>query len=406
MPYKLKNFAIDRVDLVDEGANQHAHVLITKAFDERDGEYEKANMTAGERNALPDSAFAAVWTDKDGKKQRKLAYQRKDGSIDLGHLRNARSRIAQHPDIPESVKATAQRKLDAAAKEHGVGKLNKRQASQAAMKRFMSMIAKAFGGDGQPAGDDEDGEDEYDEDGHPVDKMGDGEMHPKALEATKALHEHLGKMIEQHKGADGGFGHLPADHPVHKLVATHKALGETLDAYGKQPGDGGLANWEHVPDEGGPEPYGREPSNRNALTKRAQAEIAKANAEVEKARKDAEEAKAIAKKLQDDAAVAKARVTVAKFASLGVDVEKDALVMKSLEETAPETYKRVCEILGGAEALVSKSRAFDTIGTDRTGSGDAWAKIEALAAELVSKGAGKVTKHKAIDQVMKARPDL
>src|SRR5712692_1505642 len=117
MPAKLKNLVIDRVDAVDKGANQEAHIVLTKrddhpADERNDGqsrhepagdgtghpdgsgsgargssggasdskewadEYEtseeghilKATLTSGARNALPDSAFAAVWSDKDGKK--------------------------------------------------------------------------------------------------------------------------------------------------------------------------------------------------------------------------------------------------------------------------------------------------------------------------------------------------
>src|SRR6266851_440648 len=121
MAARLRNLVIDRVDLVDKGANQKAHVVLVKRdvgkndpiealrqideiADQFGDEYEdgprgealKGTLSSGQRNALPDSAFAAVWTDKDGKKRRKFPYKRADGSVDLPHLRNALARLEQN----------------------------------------------------------------------------------------------------------------------------------------------------------------------------------------------------------------------------------------------------------------------------------------------------------------------
>lgn len=118
----LRNLRIKRVAVVDMGANfdkktgDGAHILLYKSaglgslhVDSTDWEsdYEKANLSADQRNDLPDSAFAAVWTDSDGKKHRKLPIH------DAGHLAAARGRIDQ-ADIPADVKAAARRKIEAA----------------------------------------------------------------------------------------------------------------------------------------------------------------------------------------------------------------------------------------------------------------------------------------------------
>lgn len=127
-PGILRNLRIKRVSLVDLGANTDpvtgdgAHIMLYKQadveknpnlsqvhsdapLDERD-EYEKKTIDAASRNSLPDSAFAAVWTDSSGKKQRKLPIH------DAGHLAAARGRI-DGADIPASVKAEARRKIEA-----------------------------------------------------------------------------------------------------------------------------------------------------------------------------------------------------------------------------------------------------------------------------------------------------
>lgn len=135
MPNKpgiLRDIRIKRVALVDSGANfdkktgDGAHIMVWKAsptsavhVDTTDWEtpYEKANLTADSRNAIPDSGFAAVWTDASGKKRRKLPIH------DAGHLAAARGRVDQ-ADIPADVKAEARRKIEAATNKEKPVKKN------------------------------------------------------------------------------------------------------------------------------------------------------------------------------------------------------------------------------------------------------------------------------------------
>lgn len=147
-PGILRRLRIKRVSLVDMGANTDpitgdgAHIMLYKrASVDKDGpnltqthvdttdwrdDYEKATIDSATRNGLPDSAFAAVWTDSQGKKQRKLPIH------DAGHLAAARGRI-DGADIPASVKAAARRKIESAS--------NKEKSLK---KNFFAQIAGLF----------------------------------------------------------------------------------------------------------------------------------------------------------------------------------------------------------------------------------------------------------------------
>lgn len=89
---------------------------------------ERAVWTTAEINDLPDSSFAVISKggkkDADGKTTprnlRHLPFKGPDGKVDLPHLRNALSRLPQS-NLSDEDKATAERVLNAAAKEAGVG---------------------------------------------------------------------------------------------------------------------------------------------------------------------------------------------------------------------------------------------------------------------------------------------
>ncbi len=83
----------------------------------------KAVWSAAFINKLPDSSFAVILPggkkDKEGKTTprslRKLPYKDASGQVDKPHLRNALARLDQ-TDLPAAAKASARRKLNAAAK--------------------------------------------------------------------------------------------------------------------------------------------------------------------------------------------------------------------------------------------------------------------------------------------------
>ncbi len=105
----------------------------------------RAVMSTAHQNDLPDDAFAHVEPgekDESGRttprSKRHLPYRHADGSIDMAHLRNALARLSQ-TNISEAAKASARRKLVAAAKEVGIevsgGRGGERAAEEAEVTR-------------------------------------------------------------------------------------------------------------------------------------------------------------------------------------------------------------------------------------------------------------------------------
>lgn len=99
----LRRLRLKRVSLVDSPANEAARVVLFKS-----------ELGSESRSDLTDGDFAAVWTDADGRKQRKLPIH------DAAHVRNALARWNQ-TDLPADVKSKARAKLEAKAKELGIG---------------------------------------------------------------------------------------------------------------------------------------------------------------------------------------------------------------------------------------------------------------------------------------------
>jgi hypothetical protein len=400
----LRNLRIKRVAIVDKGANfdaetgDGAHILLYKrdltksagpslgdvhvpvagADDQRD-EYEKATLSSATRNALPDAAFAAVWTDASGKKQRKLPYKHRDGSIDLVHLRGALSRIAQpHTQIPDRVTSAARAKLQAAAKEHSVGK----QAKTSLLKRLVALISKAE-----------------------ETEAPDMAKAAEDLAALKAHHETLGKVIAGY----GDDSKLPADHPVHGLKKLHADMGKSIGEHEAQ-----IAAAAPAMDDGegdGLDDCDPEDEMTKSVEKRliktvTEAVEKKYSASITELKKTADDATRRATELEKAADVektARARDVVksdlSAFRGVSVDLEKDLEHFVALKTANPEAYTRLVATLGAADEQVKNSAMFKNFGTGAQGDGgDAWSKIEALAAKLVEKD-GKLTKHKAIEKV-------
>ena len=87
----------------------------------------RAVWSTAEQNNLPDASFAYIAPggkrDADGRTMprnlRYLPYKDADGKVDAAHVRNALARLSQ-ANIPDSAKASARKKLVAAAKSVGV----------------------------------------------------------------------------------------------------------------------------------------------------------------------------------------------------------------------------------------------------------------------------------------------
>jgi len=129
---------------------------------------------------------------------------------------------------------------------------------------------------------------------------------------------------------------------------------------------------------------------------------------VEDSQKRAEEAEKIAKQVQDEALTREYVTKAQAFTNLTMDVEKVGPVLKRIASASAEDYAEVEAILKAANELVSKNTLImKELGSGSSDAGgDAWAKIEAQAQELVTKSADGLTKEQAILKVLRDNPDL
>lgn len=436
MPTQLRNLKLNRVDIVDDPANQHARILLLKRAEaahvvppwldeqEKSRSVAAAELSSGDRNALPDSAFAAVWTDGDGKKQRALPYKRADGSLDLPHLRNALGRLSQ-TSMPSSVRGTARSKLEAAASKAGIGDRGDKSMSKSLFRKLSTIFqkfadAEADAGGGPSFADwaqQEQTEPEHEE------KDADAEAARQGLATMKAHHEEMGKALAAYGDTSG----LPPAHPAHALKAAHKALGDAIvqhearlkdaeaakagahkdaEAMGHEnafkeaeaalstlgDGKGGIPNQEQLG------------SIHKALKTVVEKQRESFEKRIEAAEARAKAAESIAKSEADARAVEQEKTTLRKFRHVQVDIEKDAALFNELKKSNKPLYDAMVAKLDAAEAAAKAGRALEQeLGSSHEaggGNGSAWAEIEAGAMKLVEKDAN-LTKAKAIEKFMK-----
>jgi hypothetical protein len=332
-PGILRNLRIKRVALVDRGANfdkqtgDGAHIMLFKAaaaksdslgavhVDSTDWEsdYEKANLNSEQRDKLPDSAFAAVWTDSKGK-HRKLPIH------DAGHLAAARGRIDQ-ADIPADVKAKARRRIASAS-----------QTKEKSMK-LKDIIKSALGLIGEP----------------------DESKRKEGLEVlTKAADSLPDEMAKAHD----------PDDEMCKCAMCMAKRAPVDDAVAKRLSD-------------------IEKRNIELATELAKAHTTLA-AEVEK-RESTE------------------MVTMLKsFKHIAVDLATDVAIFRKMKSDSPAAFERTMAMMKANDTQLADAQQFANVGSGMPGtvSGDAWAEIEAKAAQLVAKAGAAMTKAQAIDTVL------
>lgn len=118
------------------------------------------------------------------------------------------------------------------------------------------------------------------------------------------------------------------------------------------------------------------------------AALAKITKELEEKKEDASKKEFIAK--------------AAEFKSLPVKAEEFGLILKDLHAKAPESVKKLEEILKSADTLIAKSGTFTETGTSTAGQGgaDAWSKIETGGKVLMQKNE-KLTSAQAVDEFLR-----
>ncbi len=342
-PGILRRLKINRVDLVDMGANfdaktgDGAHIMLHKRADqpvvkdspslasvhvdsaggdERD-DYEKATLDSDSRNKLPDSAFAAVWTDAQGKKQRKLPIH------DANHLAAARGRL-DAADLPANVKADARRKIEAATNKE-------KTVEKGKFSKFVTEVVGLF-------------------------TETDVEKRNKAAAELIAKADDMDKAVEHTDSAD---------------CKCAKCMEKAAD-----------------PDKDKMPP---------AFAKRLEAIEANATV-VEKANADLRKQLAVEVEKRLDGEM---ETVLKSFKATPFDLKTDVAHFRKMKQDTPEVYERTMALFKAADAQMAFSKAFDNAGSSRSGGrGDAWGEIEARADAMVEKSTKDLTREQAIDKVL------
>lgn len=340
MARRLRNLKIDEISLVDNPANPLAQIFLAKRepakkgipldcpdcgtdlptmygasgselpnFCPECGSPMSLSVAKADRADLADSDFAAVWTDGDGKKQRKLPI------YDAAHIRNALARFDQ-TDMPANVKTKARAKLDAAAKKAGIGQ-------EKTMKIDKSKLA------------------------------------PEVL-----------AHIEKVEG---------------DLAAAQKLLDEA----------------------GTPNPEPKEKDVLKGLAPEVRAIVEKATADAAKATKEAEDATREVAKILAERRTESFVKKAAALPFLPGSREELAEVMKSLDERAPEAFKKLEDMLVTWNSAIETGALFAERGQAGGGalSGSAQERLSKAAAAKIEKGEAK-TYEEAAAIVFRETPGL
>lgn len=332
--YRLTQVRIKRVSLVDNPANEAATVVLYKG-----------DLGGESRGNLSDADFAAVWTDADGNKQRKLPIH------DAAHVRNALARWNQ-TDLPADVKAKARRKLEAAARRLGIGDYGDKEKSMAESE---STKAKGKDGDGEPDEDD---------------------MHEE-MKKLKAQCAKLEKELEASQK---------------ELKETKSKLAEREKAKKESDGENVEAAEKSLP-----------PAALEMVKKaQAKADEAEAKAVLVSNKLAAMEDESITKAYVEKALRIK-NLSIGKAEEFGL-VLKRIGTGKSTEEDAQEIERVLLAASAAAKPLMKAVGS----GHSGTGGGTAAQELDAKVAEYIQKSVGdkKPTYEQALTAVAKEEPEL
>ena len=228
---------------------------------------------------------------------------------------------------------------------------------------------------------------------------------PMAEEQPGAEHP-LKAFSDKLKAAMAAYGDgagLAADHPLHALKALEKEMDDVMCA----------ATAKAAADKEAAAKAATKVDEEDDVTKAAiQTEVNKALEGVNKKLADAEArataSEAVAKAAREAQEVEVEKTTLRKFRHVTVDVDKDAPTFAKMRAADKATYDLMIAKLDAAEAVAKAANLLEQdLGSPLGGGGQtAWAEIEAEASKIVAKGAAGITIEKAIDRVMKDRPEL
>lgn len=378
-PGFLRNLRIKRVSLVDAGANfdpttgDGAHIMLYKAapasksgptlaqvhvdspdWDAADqDDYEKADLSAEGRRSLPDSAFAAVWTDAQGKKHRKLPIH------DAGHLTAARGRI-DGADIPADVKAAARRKIEAAGHR---SKSTPNPSPSATKEPTVSKIKSVF-------------------------KSLLAAINEPDVEKRKAAALALATEVDGIEEPVAKAAHDPDD-PMCKCDTCMAKRADVAKAAAAK--------------------------EKEDLEKAVGVEVAKRMSDIEKRNTDLVAKNAALEtsvaKMQEATADAEMTTILKSFKATPFKLdgpESDVVKFRAIKAANPAAWDRMLEVFRATDAQMAESALFGkSLGSGLSGGGNAWAQIEAKADAFMEKNAGSpLSRAQVIEKVMFENPKL
>jgi hypothetical protein len=403
MANKLKKLMINRTDLVDSPSNPLARVLLYKR-----------KLDSKDRKDMSDSEFAYI--SPDGTKHLPIN--------DAAHVRDALARLDQ-TDISSEAKATARRKIEAAAQRFGV-KVSKRTFTREDFCNEYDLLLSEFADRviQMPDGDfikreiaDLSGALSEMIDVFPFAKseITENDEIFEKYEKTVDVLEQLDKLIlggeisvEDVAELLEGFQMADKNDKTETVETLKAKLAETETALTKAKKDA-----EDKQKELDDEKKKKKDDNDDDDMKKKAVDIWKGvnpeiKAQFEAMQKSTADAEKIAKAAEENAATVRLEKRVNEDISKlhGTVVEKTAL-LRAIEKVAPaDQFEKLFTVLKSADAVITKSLLLDEKGSKKASSGSsALEKLNAKAKEImVAKGAK--TDAEAFKKAVQQNPEL
>ena len=454
MPRKFVTLDIEEISSVDRPANKRKYLVIKAAQGEL---VTRATWTAAFINTLPDESFAHISPggekDADGKTTprslRHLPYKDASGKPDAAHTRNALARLPL-TDIPASAKASARRKLLAAAKEleidvsekihkmYGPMTTDEIQAHEEAMQAwfqlwsyFMRSVDSIMCADEDKEGIDKtamlrEAVDQFATKARELLTTMGGDMEKRATERLeqlvtitkqgrklsadrmRRLKEAMGLLETiMHEGMEPEEDGMEKTEELTRRVAELETAHAALQAeHATLKAESAVLTGENTALKGDLTKALMTPEEQEAEYLKGLPDVIRREREADKLEKTE-----LRQKLQaaEDRNAKQAYITkAAGYKALPINPDDDWEVFKAIATLDDKSRARIEQLFKSAEELCAEAKVFQAVGTGGSGGSmggsTAYTQLEVLAVEL-QKGA-KMTKEQAIVKAMDVRPDL
>lgn len=399
MAKKLKNLRVNKVDFVDEGANQKAHIKLFKRKEQ--GSLDAADPPKDDE-ALVDSIMGKLADRISGAFQKA---KERVGKGDASSFKEAMGEEGREKILDEiwTVCYALQRSLGSIVSDKELDAsglldmLNKSMDEfQESMNQYMPIWAS-----GSPAS---------------VRKNFDAPDKTE-LPILLAVHENIGGLIEKAKEQEGGSEEMmkidkskmtPEERSVYEELIKKYAhdAGEEETPIEKKNCAGSGEDEEEIEDEeeGGKKRTAAKKSTGRTGGLEADEDVYKGLNPLVKAELEA------LKKFREDAETEKLMSVAKKYEIIGKKPEELAPILKTLKDTGGTAYNDMIGVLDSMVAAIDSSGVFGEIGKSHEGHPDiaqeeAVAKARVKAAEI-RKSRPELTEAQALDEAFLENPEL